>query len=748
MKIPVVEQHDSSDCGVACVASICSFYGKDVTITKLRELMGTDAFGTSIKGIAGALDKLDFASRCVYVDKEPFSEGDYSLPAIARLVRKDGTAHYVAVYSVKNGTVRYMDPAESRVCKKSVEEFCKDFDGGMILMVPDEDFTRNKEASKSIFSGFIMLIRPHKRLFVTAIAISVILTIFGIILAIFNKVLIDEIIPYNEKKQLLAFAIVLVIVTVTQVLLSALRTHAVLYLSQKIDIPLMLGYFKHIFRLPMNFFASRKTGDIVTRFQDAGVVKDVLTNTALTIFIDVFMVFIIGVVLYTTCAQLFAIVLVMALISALLIYGFKRPYKKLNRKSMEQGARLNSQVIEALNGIETVKTNSCENHVMDNIETEYIKAMKIGFRGGVLSNIQGSLSSITGGIGNIMMLVIGGYIVIGGDTTLGTLVAFMSLAGYFIDPINRLVGLQLSIQEADISLKRLAEIYDVKEEVDIEEGKKTDVLEDGIKSIEVRNVSFRYGSRPLTLKDVSMQLGNGQKIALVGRSGCGKTTLSKLLLKFYTPEDGSILFNGTDINDIDAFALRSRTGCVPQRAELFSGTIRENLTLGLRDVSKGELDRACERSGCSEFIRRLPAGYDTFLDENGGGLSGGEMQRISIARALLRDPSFMIFDEATSNTDFITEKMVYDLIFDKLSDISMMIIAHRLSTVRRCDRIYMMDKGEIVECGTHDELMAADGPYAEMWNSQIGEAPKKEQTAIDKTEKNEKKEDDGVMEYE
>jgi len=376
----------------------------------------------------------------------------------------------------------------------------------------------------------------------------------------FNKVLIDEIIPYGLDDQLKIFAIVLILVILTQVILGAFRQHVILYISQKIDIPLTLGYFEHVFRLPMNFFASRKTGDIVTRFQDAGVIKNVLTGVALTAIIDVAMVVIVGVVLYTMNVTLFGIVLVLTIVSAILIFLFRAPYRKLNKKSMEQNARLNSQVIESLNGIETVKTNTSEELVMERIETEYIKTLKLGFRGGVLSNLQNSLSSFAGGVGNIGILVMGGLLVIGGQTTLGTLVAFMSLSAFFIEPINRLISLQLSIQEANISLKRISEIYGVEEEEDIESEKDSSILNEGIKDVIMENVSFRYGVRPLTLNDVSVAIPKGKKIAVVGRSGSGKTTLSKLILKFYIPEDGRITFNGTDLKDIDAFAIRERIG--------------------------------------------------------------------------------------------------------------------------------------------------------------------------------------------
>lgn len=354
---------------------------------------------------------------------------------------------------------------------------------------------------------------------------------------------------------------------------------------------------------------------------------------------------------------------------------------------------------------------------MDKIETDFIKALRISFEGGVLNNIQSSLSSAISNLGNLALLLFGGYLTIKGDMTLGTLIAFTSLTGYFIDPIGRLVSMQLSIQEADISLQRLSEIYDVEEENESEAGK--DKFDEKIEEVEISNVTFAYGTRPPVLTDVSIHIGKGEKVALVGRSGCGKTTISKLMLKFYEPQDGAVKFNGRNIEEIDSFSLRERIGCVPQDVRTYSGSIRENLLMGL-PASKEELDRACDISGCTEFIRRLPAGYDTFLDETGGGLSGGEKQRLMLARAILRNPDLLIMDEATSNMDYVTEKTTFDLIFKKLKDSPMLIIAHRLSTIRNCDRIYMMEHGKVIEEGTHDELINMKGAYYKLWSSQTG----------------------------
>lgn len=682
--------------------------------------MGTDAFGTSIEGMRLGLEHLGFIARTIYIDMDSFAEDDFTLPAIARLVRDDGTAHFVTVYRIRKGTVTYMDPARDKVQKKSLEDFNEDFDGGLIMMVPSQEFIESKGEKRNLFTSFFKMIRPHAGWFAVAIVMSVMLTVFGIVVAVFNKVLIDEIIPYHEDSQLLIFGIALVLVVLVQIIVAAFRAHIVLYLSQKIDIPLMLGYFGHVFRLPIGFFESRRTGDIVTRFQDAGVVKDILTSTALTLAIDVSMVAIVGVVLASLSPNLFGVTLIMAGLSAILVFLFRSPYRKLNRRSMEQNARLNSQVIESLNNIEAVKIGGSEEHIMENIEAEYIKALRIAFKGGVLSNVQTSASSAITGIGNLMILLYGGALAMGGDISLGTMIAFMTLSGYFIDPIGRLVSLQISIQEAGISLSRLSEILDVEEENESESRK--DELDERIEEVAFSDVSFGYGTRPAILSDIDVRIGPGEKVALVGRSGCGKTTLSKLLLRFYEPKAGTITVNGRDIAEIGSFSLRKRIGCVPQNVQTFSGTIRENLLMGTV-VSKQELERVCDITGCSEFIRRLPAGYDTMLDEAGGGLSGGEKQRIVIARAILRNPDFLILDEATSNMDFITEKMTFDLIFKHMSDVPMLIIAHRLSTIRSCDRIYVMESGRIVESGTHDDLIQLDGLYHKLWLTQMGSGP-------------------------
>lgn len=314
--------------------------------------------------------------------------------------------------------------------------------------------------------------------------------------------------------------------------------------------------------------------------------------------------------------------------------------------------------------------------------------------------------------------------IMSGEITLGSLMAFSSLSGYFMDPIGRLISLQLSIQEASISLKRISEIYEVEKEQEDDTDKiKLEKL-DG--DIELNNVTFRYGSRSPVLKNVTIKIPKGKKVALVGESGSGKTTVSKLILKYYSPEEGEVKINDYNIEELDLYSLRENIAYVPQNVELFSGSIRDNLILGKANANYEEIKVACENSGCKEFVEKLPGKYETFLEEAGGGLSGGEKQRIALARAILKKPKFLILDEATSNLDFISEAKIFDTLFKKGKNITMLIIAHRLSTIRSCDIIYVMDNGKVVEFGDHDTLLKKKGYYYKLYVSQVGSLEEKD----------------------
>jgi ATP-binding cassette subfamily B protein len=397
---------------------------------------------------------------------------------------------------------------------------------------------------------------------------------------------------------------------------------------------------------------------------------------------------------------------------------------------MQQASALNSQIIEGLRAVETIKGNANEETEMDNIEREYIKSLRISYRSGMLSNVQGTISGLISTVSNLVLMYFAIMQVIKGDITLGTMMAFMTLAGYFMDPIGRLVGLQLSIQEASISMKRISEILDYEREQDSGTGSFQDIEAiDG--DVVLRDVTFRYGNRKPVLHNISFTIPKGKKVVLVGSSGSGKSTIAKLLLKYYEPEQGGITIDGVDIGEYSNDSLRRAISYVPQTIELFSKSIYDNIRVSRMNATLDEVKEAAKAADAHEFIRKLPMQYMTFLEEAGNGLSGGEKQRIALARAFLKKNGFYIFDESTSNLDFATENIVFDMIYNKFKNKSMLIIAHRLSTVRNCDIIIVLENGEIAEQGTHEQLLDKQGCYYRLWEMQQGNFIQNEPESVD-----------------
>ena len=701
MRYTFIKQHDATDCAAACI------------------------------GLSKCAEQLGFNCQAVKVDREGFLSR-YTLPAIANVITKEGMSHFVVVFRITKKYVIVGDPAKD-IERISIDDFYKKFTGAMLLLKPNSEFEREKIKGTKLFDRYIKLLLPQKKLFIYALVASLLVTLLGILSSLFNNIIYDEILPYRQKDVLKIMLAVFLGISLTSTFVSFVRQWILMHLSIKIDIPLMLGYFEHIYKLPMKFFASRKTGDITTRFSDAFTIKDIFTNIALSLIMDISMALITGVILFQMNPKLFAIIVMMTIISIVLVFIFKQPYKKINEEQMQQSSILNSEIIEGLRAVETIKGNANEDIELESIEREYIKSLRISYKEGMLS-----------GAGNLLMLYVGIMQVINNSLTLGSYMAFMTLAGYFMDPIGNLVSLQLSIQEANISMKRLSEIMDYEREQQSERQYQEITQIDG--DIKLNHVTFGYGNRKPALDDVSFTIEKGQKVALVGASGSGKSTIAKLLLKYYEPQSGDITIDGMDISEYRNDDIRRAVSYVPQNIELFSKSIYDNIRVTRQSATLDEVREAAKAADAHEFIKRLPMQYYTYLEEAGNGLSGGEKQRIALARAFLKENQFYIMDESTSNLDFATENIIFDMIYNKFRKKTMLIIAHRLATVKNCDKIIVMDKGKIVEQGTHKELLEKKGQYYRLWEMQQGNFVIRQDESVDK--ENETEPDDGeVMSY-
>ena len=705
-----VLQRDETDCGPACVLTVAKQYKSNFSVAKLRDVMGTDKNGTNIVGILKGLEYSGFDSKAVKVEDKKI-DNSVSFPLIAHIQTKENLLHYVVVHNVSKKSIIISDPAIG-IKKYTHEKFSEIWTGILILIDPKKNFEKRNENDNSLMRFFYVL-KNQKSLLWNIFLTSILYTFLGIISSFYFKFLVDYVLKDKLVTTLNILIIGVIILEIIKIFLSIFRGFLLMFLGQRIDVSILFGYYNHLIRLPMKFFSSRKAGEIISRFSDADNINDTVAETVLSLMLDVIMSVVGGIIVYFQNQYLFFISVVLLLLYTIIVFSFKGILKKVNREVLENNSQMTSLVIQSINGIETIKTYNLEKRIQDETEFKYLKVLKSSLKRTKIGIFLGTLSEIVELLGSMAIIWIGSMQVINGKLTLGEMMVFNTLLGYFTEPVKNLIGLQPTIQTAMVSADRLGEVIDL----DIEQ-KDERIIPNNLKGdIEIKNLDFRYGTREQILKNINMKIKKGEKIALVGESGSGKTTLAKLFLKFFDFEKGEININDFNIKDIDITFLREKISYISQDIFLFNNTIKENLILN-ETIKIEEVIEMAKKINAYDFINQLPQRFNYVIEENGANLSMGQKQRLSILRALLKKPDILIMDEATSNLDTITENIIQNTLNNLDMEMTIIIIAHRLSTIRMCDRIYVLDKGEIIESGTHEELVNMKGKYYKLLKEQ------------------------------
>lgn len=521
MKYHCIKQHDITDCGAACLATICKQNGYKIGITQIREVAGTDKQGTNAYGVIKAAEQLGFSAKGVKGTKEAFFS-EFPLPCIAHVIVDGQLLHYVVIHKITKKQVIIADPGVG-IVKLKPEEFFGEvheegkvpkyqWSGVLILLVKNETFKKGDE-TKGLFSRFFHLLLPQKKLVLHIFVASLVYTILGIVGAFYFKELIDSVLPDGLRKTLMTLSIGVILLNIFKVILNAFRSHLLLYLSQKLDIALLLGYYRHVIELPMNFFGTRKVGEIISRFNDAGKVRDAISGATLTIMIDTLMAVAGAVILYLQNAKLFGVTVIIVVLYAIIVVCFHRWYEKLNRKQMEDNAQLTSYMVESLNGIQTVKAYNAERKANRETEIKFVRLLRSIFDLTWVSNLQSSLKTFVELVGGIVILWGGSVSVINGEMTIGALITFNSLLAYFLDPVKNLINLQPQMQTAVVAADRLGEILELEtEKTDAEHHKLAPISLAG--DIEIKDLNFRYGTRRLVLEDINLKIEKGKKLLL------------------------------------------------------------------------------------------------------------------------------------------------------------------------------------------------------------------------------------------
>lgn len=721
---PNYKQADAKDCGPTCIKIIAKHYGKTISLQQVRQLSETTREGSSLLGLSGAAEKIGFRSLGVKIDSKRLEEAP--LPCVLYWNKN----HFVVLYKIQKDVFYISDPAHG-LLRYNTDEFLRNWignsaneqtqEGIALLLEPtagfyDADFKEDKKAFG--FSFLSRYVFKYKRFLWQLIFGLIAASLLQLIFPFLTQSIVDVGIKNQDIHFIYLILFAQLALFVGRTSIEVIRSWILLHLSTRINISLVSDFFIKLMNLPIAFFDTRMTGDILQRINDHKRIEQILTTSSLNVLFSTVNLIVFSFVLAYYSSQLFVVFLVGSFLYILWIIIFLKKRKDIDYKRFSQICQEQSKVIELINSMQEIKLHNAEKQKRWGWEFLQAKLFKVSIEGLTLEQYQSVGSGFINEVKNILITVLSAKLVIDGDITLGMMLAISYIVGQLNSPIAQLIKFIREVQDAKISLDRLSEIHNKEDEELITNDFVKDInLEEGLT---VSNLSFRYvGSDQMVLQNLDLAFPAKKVTAIVGVSGSGKTTLMKLLLKFYNPNEGQIKLGNYDLKNVSQKTWRQECGVVMQEGYIFNDTIANNIAVGEDYIDKQKLAHAIDVANIKEFIETLPLSYNTKIGMEGVGLSTGQKQRILIARAVYKNPNFLFFDEATSALDANNEKIIMENLNSFFEDKTVVVIAHRLSTVKHAHQIVVLDKGRIVEVGNHETLIKNKGDYYNLVKNQL-----------------------------
>ena len=706
-RIPDVRQMTALDCGAACLAMVLGYHGRHVSLEEVRKVTGISRDGTSALTLLAAARKFCLRARGVSIDLDRLP---YLEPGTILHWRFN---HYVVFERLGPDFVDIVDPEQGRR-RVTMEMMRQSFTGVALVLEPGEHFTpgRTQRAGWDRYLGpLLKQAGTLKRIFV----LSLLMQLFALMLPLLTGMLVDRVIPRGDQHLLLVLGVGMMGLVVFQLLASLVRGYLLTALRVRLDSELTLGFVEHLVSLSYSFFQLRPTGDLMLRMSLNSAIRDILSSGSLSTLLDGVMVLLYLAILLASSPTLTLVVLALGGLQVLVFLLSRRRQLQLMSQNLELESKSASYQIEMLHGIQTLKSFGMEERSVNTYANLFVDVLNVSLARGVVGVwVDGAMSTLRMG-SPLVLLLLGARQVLNQELSTGQMLALNALAAAVLMPLSNLIGTAGQFQQLSSYLERMRDVLETPPERPRD--KVGQVLQ-LTGACELSQVSFRYApDSALVVQDVSVKIEPGKVVAIVGRSGAGKSTLANLLLGLYLPSSGHVRYDGVDLTDLELPAVRRQMGVVLQNPSFFSTSMMANITLNEPDISFEAVVEAARLAHIHDDIMSMPLGYETPLSSNGQSLSGGQRQRLGLARALVRKPAMMLLDEATSALDAVTEAKV----IDSLNSLrcTRIVIAHRLSTVVNADVILVMDKGKLVEQGTHQELMALDGIYAQLIRAQL-----------------------------